>query len=542
MKNSFIIIGLFAITIATGCKKSFLERTPLDSYTNGVLWHSSNDALTALNGCYATWGKSNNGYFAAFSDCATDNAFDQFPWENWLALSAGIATPTNPGYTKWNYNCVQTCNWFLDNVNPTPMDSALKLRYIGEARFLRAYEYFTLSQLYGDVPLVLHNLTTDSANMVKQAPKADVVTFIINELAAIAPNLPLSYSGSDLGRITRGAAIALKARIELFNQKYADCIIDCQTLMTAPFTYDRYPSYVDLFRQPFADNQEVILDVQYKPSDNPFQWTRNLTINSLGGYCSEAPTQSLVDAYETTDGKTIDDPASIYNPAQPYKNRDPRLTATVFYPGTQYSSSLGYGLYYDPLSSNPQTTDHWGNNNCSPSAYAERKMTPVISDFNGNDLNNAGLDVILIRYAEIKLMDAEAKIESNTIDNTVYDDINFVRTRPGVNMPTVDQTKYNDQTSLRTLVRRERRVELALEGLRWYDIQRWQIGTQVMNGQVTGSLQGSVSQADGSVMLTPGSAIKVGAPRVFDASRNYLWPIPQTEIDLNKNLVQNPKY
>jgi SusD family/Starch-binding associating with outer membrane len=542
MKNSFIIIGLCAIIITTGCKKSFLERTPLDSYTNGVLWHSSNDALTALNGCYATWGKSNNGYFAAFSDCATDNAFDQFPWENWLAVSAGIATPTNPGYTKWNFTCVQTCNWFLDNVGPTPMDTTLKLRYIGEARFLRAYEYFTLSQLYGNVPLVLHNLSTDSANMVKQAIKADVVSFIINELTAIAPNLPLSYSGSDLGRITRGAAIALKARIELFNQKYADCITDCQTLMKAPFTYDRYPSYVDLFRQPFADNQEVILDVQFKPSDNPFQWTRNLTINSLGGYCSEAPTQSLVDAYETTDGKTIDDVASIYNPAQPYKNRDPRLTATVFYPGTQYSSSLGYGQYYDPLSSSPQTIDHWGNNNCSPSAYAERKMTPVIADFNGNDLNNAGLDVILIRYAEIKLMDAEAKIESNTIDNTVYDDINFVRTRPSVNMPVVDQAKYNDQTSLRTLVRRERRVELALEGLRWYDIQRWQIGDQVMNGQVTGSLQGSVSQTDGSVTLTPGSAIKVGTPRVFDPAKNYLWPIPQTEIDLNKNLVQNPKY
>jgi len=545
MKKSFLKIGLSVLAIAaltaTSCKKSFLDRNPLDSYTNDVLWHSANDALTALNGCYSTWGKNNNGYFSAFADCATDNAFDQFPWENWLSLSAGIATPTSTGFTKWNFTCIQTCNWFLDNVGKTNMDATLKARFIAEARFLRAYEYFTLSQLYGAVPLVLHNLTPDSANLVKQSPKTDVVTFILGELSAIAPDLPLSYTGSDLGRITRGAAIALKARIELFNQMYPACIADCQTLMASPFTYDRYPSYVDLFRQPFADNQEVILDVQFKANDNPFQWTRNLTINSLGGYCSEVPTQSLVDAYETTDGKTIDDATSVYNPAQPYQNRDPRLTATVFYPGARYSSSLGYGSYYDPISASPQTVDHWGNNNCSPTGYAERKMTPVIGDFPA-DLNNCGLNVILIRYAEIKLMDAEAKIENGQIDASVYADINFVRTRPDVNMPVVDQAKYNDQASLRTLVRRERRVELALEGLRWYDIQRWQIGAQVMNGQVTGSLQGTVSQATGAVTLTPGTTIKAGAPRVFDATKNYLWPIPQTEIDLNKNLVQNPKY
>ncbi|MHA4811325.1 RagB/SusD family nutrient uptake outer membrane protein [Flavitalea flava] len=541
MKNSFLIIGLCIIAASTACKKNFLDRSPLDSYTNDVLWHSSNDALTALNGCYSTWGKSNNGYFAAMSDCATDNAFDQFPWENWLAVSAGIATPTNPGYTKWNFSCIQTCNWFLDNVGKTSMEATLKARIIAEARFLRAFEYFSISQLYGAVPLVLHNLSTDSANLVKQTPKSDVVTFLLGELSAIAPDLPVSYSGGDIGRITQGAAIALKARIELFNQMYPDCITDCQKLMTTPFTYDRYSSYIDLFRQPFANNKEVILDVQFKANDNPFQWTRNLTINSLGGYCSAAPTQSLVDAYETTDGRTIDDPGSLYNPAQPYQNRDPRLAATVFYPGSRYSSSLGYGMYYDPISSSPQTVDHWGNNNCSPTAYAERKLTPVIADFPG-DPNNSGLNVILIRYAEIKLMDAEAKIESNQIDASVYDDIDFVRTRPDVNMPKVDQTKYNDQASLRTLIRRERRVELALEGLRWFDIQRWQIGEQVMTGQVTGSLIGTVSQTDGSVSLTPGTTITAGAPRTFNPAKNYLWPIPQTEIDLNKNLVQNPKY
>ncbi len=539
MKNLFITLIIFISVASSSCKKNFLDRAPLDAYTNGVLWKSANDALTALNGCYAKWGP-NYGYYAALGDNNSDNAFDQFPWENWLALSAGIATPTNTGYSRWNYTGIQADNWFLDNVGATNMDATLKARVIGEARFLRAYEYFMLSQLYGSVPLVLHNLTTDAANKVTQSSKTDVVAFILSELTAIAPNLPVSYSGSDIGRITQGAAIALKARIELFNQMYPECIADCQKLMAPPFKYGIYPSYVDLFRQPYADNQEVILDVQYKMNDNPFGNGRNVTINSLGGYNSIAPTQSLVDSYETTGGKTIDDPASGYNPSQPYQNRDPRLTATVFYPGTRYSSSLPYGFYYDPLSTNPQTLDHWGNNNCSPSAYGERKLTPVITDF--PDIGNAGLDIILIRYAEIKLMDAEAKIESNKIDGTVYDDINSVRRRPDVNMPDVDQSKYNDQTSLRTLIRRERRAELALEGLRWFDIQRWQIGQQVMTGQVTGSLLGSVNQTNGAVTLTPGTSIKVGSPRVFDPAKNYLWPIPQSEMDLNKNLKQNPHY
>lgn len=539
MKKLFISIIIIASLMSTGCKKDFLDRSSLDSYTNAVLWKNSNDALAALNGCYSKWGGSNNGYYGIFADNNSDNTFDQFPWENWLSLSAGLATPTNTGYSKWNYNCIQTCNWFLDNVGATSMDAALKARLIAEARFLRAYEYFTLSQLYGAVPLVQHNLTTDEANKVTQTSKADVVTFILNELKTIAPDLPVSYSGNDIGRVTRGAAIALKARIELFNKMYADCIVDCQSLMTAPYSYSIYPSYVDLFRQPYADNKEVILDVQFKASDNNFGWARNMTINSLGGYNSIAPTQSLVDAYETTSGKTIDDATSGYNPAQPYQNRDPRLAATVFFPGAQYSSRLPYGLYYDPLSGSPKTIDHWGDNNCSPSAYGLRKYTPVIADF--PNMDQVGMDVILIRYAEVKLMDAEAKIESNKIDATVYDDINAVRQRPGVNMPAVDQAKYADQTSLRTLLRRERRVELAVEGLRWFDIQRWQIGEQVMSGQVTGSLQGSVNQANGAVTLTPGTTIKVGAPRVF-AAKNYLLPIPQTEIDLNKNLKQNTGY
>jgi hypothetical protein len=146
--------------------------------------------------------------------------------------------------------------------------------------------------------------------------------------------------------------------------------------------------------------------------------------------------------------------------------------------------------------------------------------------------------MILIRYAEVLLTYAEAKIESGSIDATVYQAINQVRNRAG--MPNVDETVYNNQSTLRTLIRRERRVELAMEGLRFFDIQRWQIGPQVMEGTVYGSRLGSVDPATGALTLAADSIVV--ETRVFNAAKNYLWPIPQSEIDINKTLTQNPGY
>ena len=147
---------------------------------------------------------------------------------------------------------------------------------------------------------------------------------------------------------------------------------------------------------------------------------------------------------------------------------------------------------------------------------------------------------MVIRYAEILLSYAEAKIEAGQIDASVYEAVDKVRTRAG--MPAVDRTIYNNQAALRTLIRRERRVEFALEGLRWYDIQRWKIGPEVIKGQVTGSLKGTVDPNTGALTLNPSARITVGSPRNFDPAKHYLWPIPQKEIDLNKNLKQNPNY
>jgi hypothetical protein len=228
-----------------------------------------------------------------------------------------------------------------------------------------------------------------------------------------------------------------------------------------------------------------------------------------------------------TNGKTIDDPTSGYDVDKPFLNRDPRLLQTAIVPGAQYA-----GIIFNPM--NPNSLDYWPAYNYT--GYDGQKYIHYKSDF--PDLYNAGLNIPLIRYAEVLLTYAEAKIEANQIDNTVYDAINQVRLRAG--LPVVDQIKYATQADLRTLIRRERRVELAMEGLRWYDIQRWQIGEQVMNGPVYGARLSTID-ASGNVTYTSPNHLKV-EDRVFDPAKNYVWPLPQAQLDLDKNLKQNPGY
>src|SRR5258708_7280296 len=455
MKNKFILLYSFAVFFFSSCKKGFLDRKPLDQYSESSLWTSANDAQAALNGCYSGW---ESGTSLFYSDCGSDNAFDPYPWEGYTMYgNMGLLTPTNTGNHKWNFQTIQKCNWFLASIDKTPMDDALKNRMKAEARFLRAYKYFVMSQLYGDVPLITVNISPAQANTLKRTPKDSVVQFVLAELDSAQANLPDSYSGTDVGRVTKGAAWALKARVALFNQQYADGVTSSSKVMGK---YALFNSYADLFRIQNEHNSEIIVDVKYVANDVPETDLGVMVTQSSGGWWSVDPTQALVDAYEMNNGKTITDPSSGYSPDDPYKNRDPRLQATVIVPGSLYE-----GKYFDPL--NPSSIDYYAAYGYT--GYCDRKYMAHLSDY--PNMWNAGLNIPVIRYAEVLLTYAEAKIELNQIDNNVYDAINQVRLRAG--MPIVDQALYNTQGTMRTLIQRERRVELAMEGLRWYDIQRW---------------------------------------------------------------------
>lgn len=525
MKKRLIIFYSLITVVFCSCQ-DFLDRQPLNEYSASSLFTGEKDALAALSGCYEY---IQDGTWVHYIDCGSDNAFDPYPWEGYMELgNMLLLTPTNPGNGKWYFGAVARCNWFLESIDKAPVSDILKNRMKGEARFIRAYQYFEKSQLYGDVPLFTKILTTQEANTIARTPKAEVVQFIIDELAAIALDLPDSYEGSDVGRITSGAALALKARVELFNGKFADAVVSSQKVMDLN-VYSLFPSYQDLFRIQNEYNSEIILDRAYLENTVSL-WSLGIMTPHIGrnGWYSVDPTQSLVDAYEMINGKTIDDPTSGYDPEDPHKDRDPRLKATILVPGDFYEGSI-----FNPLENVDE--DYWASYNYT--GYCIKKYTAFLADF--NDIWNSGLNIPLIRYSELLLTYAEAKIELDQIDNSVYEAIDAVRLRAG--LPAVDQSKYSTKEQMRVLVRRERRVELALEGLRFYDIQRWRIGEEVMSGPVYGSRLGTVDRVTGKVTYTTPDHI-LNETRQFDPDKNYVWPIPQSQIDINSNLEQNPNY
>ncbi|MBI9063899.1 MAG: RagB/SusD family nutrient uptake outer membrane protein [Marinilabiliaceae bacterium] len=521
-------ISLILVTLLylSSCSEDFLDRNPLDKISNETFWNNEKDAIAAANGCYSSWWDI---YYIPYFDCASDNAYNPYPWEGFQVQATGLASPSNTGSSFMGYGNITRCNSFLENIDRPVMDEDLRNRLTAEVRFLRAWEYFIKVTLYGDVPLVKNVLNPSEANLAR-TPKADVVKFVLDELSDISEDLPKSYSGADVGRITKGAVLALKARMEIFVGDYAQCAITCGQIMD--LDYGLFDDYRGLFKIANENNKEVVLDVQYAESIGTNWVLGVLPPNSSGGWSSINPTQALVDAYECTDGKTIDDPTSIYNPDNPYAKRDPRLAATVICPGALYGSN-----YLNSIDVADPNGDYYAPYGRSKTGYYPRKYIDDLNDY--PDVWDTGMNGIVIRYAEILLMYAESKNENNDIDASVYDALDLIRQRS--NMPPVNQVDYASVDKLRELVRRERRVELAMEGLRWFDICRWKIGSEVMNGKVYGARLGTVDPNDGALTLTD-DRIEVET-RIFDESKHYLWPIPQSVMDATPAMMpNNPNY
>ena len=524
MKN--IVYSLLFAAVLSACSADFLERNPLDKPSNETFWRTEKDAVAAATGCYNGWYSMDEVIYA---DCASDNAYNQFPWEGWAYQAAGTATPDKDGtgYSYMNYANMVRYNNFLENIHRPEMNENLRKRLTAEVRFLRAFDYFQKVTHYGDVPLVTTVLDIDNSNLPR-TERTKVVQFIMDELSEIAPQLPVSYTGNDVGRVTRGAALTLKARMELFDHNYEDCLATCEEVMG--LGYKLFSDYSGLFKIANENNSEVILDVQYVENLYSTGILGVLPPASVGGWCSINPTQSLVDDYECTDGKTIAE-SGVYNPKEPYLNRDPRLGATVLAPGNLYN-----GKYYNPIDVKDPDGDYYAPYGRSKTGYLVRKYVDDLADY--ANMWDTGMNAIAMRYAEVLLMYAECKIELSSIDESVYAALNDIRTR--AEMPEVDRTVYNGQEKLRELLRRERRVELAMEGLRWFDICRWKIGDKVLSGDVSGCLLGTVDPETGALKLTDERIFT--ETRKFDPAKHYLWVIPQSVIDATPAIIQNPGY
>jgi hypothetical protein len=395
---------------------------------------------------------------------------------------------------------------------------------------------------------VTKTLTLNEAQMPRN-PKQEVVDFILTELTEAAAELEPSYSDDIYhGRATKGAALAIKARTALYNKRWDVAADASKEVMN--LGYSLHPDFAELFTYDGQTSEEILFSLQYLKGVITHATANYLTSRLAGGVSNEVPSQTVVDSYLSEDGLPIHE-SPLYDPENPFENRDPRLHSSVVLPGSilfgyefqTHDDSLRIWNYNvnPPVQVNNTDANHAY---ATYTGYLWRKYTDIrdMADDTNSDIN-----LILIRYAEVLLIHAEAKIEAGVIDESVYNALNEVRERAG--MPTIESGKTQEE--LRSIVRRERKYELANEGLRLFDIRRWEIADEVMPGPFLGRIpnellnEAPVINSYGTPNysnVTNGSELRHVELRNFNPSRDYLWPIPSIEIQTNQELEQNPGY
>ena len=537
-----IILSLFiSLVLASACQK--LNQAPSYEYSSLTYWTTPSQAQSVLNTAYSQMLPDD--YFF-YNEGLSDNAYNgRGDADNVFSISSGSFNPSLGRFDQeWSshYQGIKSCNVLLDNIDLIPdYPSDQKTLVEAQARFLRAFQYFQLMTWFGDVPLFVHDISLAESQSIPRTPRAQVLSFILGELNYCQANLPVNTAvpAASLGMITSGAAMAMKARVELYENNWQAVAGICDTLINSPTygTYSLVSSYSNIFSPANEHNSEVIFDEEFVPLSRTYADLFDMIPISAGARDNAlAPTQELVNDYLMMNGDTISDPASGYDINNPYANRDPRMTATLVYNDYVWTNPNGstQTIYIKP-GTDPSTArlnEYVPNGGfSSPTGYYYRKYYDPTAAAG----EASGLDLILIRYADVLLMYAEAENELGQMSTTIWNQtIGALRTRAG--FTDANATTFNpawSQDALRSIIRRERRCELALEGLRIFDLRRWKTAEVVLNGYPHGAQYGDPTIDNGFVRLPP---------RAFNATRNYLWPIPTYELEQNSHLTQNPNY
>lgn len=528
----------------SACNKE-LNKSPLASFSNEVFWTSEQNAMLALTGVYrgniqmqksaefsATDWWSYHGLL--YLEFATDNAYDR-RGDNAVTnrLSNGTMTADLGilgDFWKASYLRIGRANFFLENLHKTPIAEAKLKRMDAEARFVRACTYFYMSQYWKDVPLVTRTLTLEEANTVSKAPKAEVVKFVEDELKAAAAVLPTAGSlpAAERGRATQQAALAFLGRLQLGEKKFTDAAATYKAIIDLNDNAID-PSYESLFNGTNEASKEIIFATQYLQDLAPNAMQQHNYPAMAGGWHLYCPLGSLVESYEFTDGTLFSFADPRYNPEDISRNRDPRLKYTVLFNNVEFRN-MRYITHPDSTKSPDQvTTTKQGTR----TGFGLHKFN--YDAFAGGDLQNSGIDLPIIRYAEVLLSYLEAKLEAGeAIDQALLDaTINKVRSRASVAMPAVTAT---DAAALRTILRRERRNELALEGLRYWDLLRWGVAAQILNGDFYGAAYpNAVNLRKKGSIVDPARRWYVTS-KAFRAGTDEKWPVPQREVNINPKL------
>jgi hypothetical protein len=537
MKSRYLILGTLALTLPfAGCQSAndLLNVVSPTTVSDANFWTQEADAQLFLTGTYSTLP----GWFDVIGmDGLTDNGGVNRQFDNRYVFSDGSFDPQS-GYARglWvqYYNGVSRANQLLANIDRIPtgkIDPTRKARYIAEAKFLRAVDYLQLVSLFGDVPMPLTVLTDAEARATPKTAASKIYDQILTDLDQAAAGLPAAYTGSDIGRATKWAALSFKARAALYAGRF-QIAADAAKQVIDGGAFTLHPDYAQLFTYAGENNKEAIFVRGYAKTAQATGQNSNVfgefgpPTNSAAGRV--VPIRSLVDAYLMTDGKPITS-SPLYNSAPypnatgtQYSNRDPRLAATILYPGASWDGGT-FDSRPIGLSTKPEAIS-LGNENVSVTGFNIRKYIDLADKA---DRGNGGIDLMLMRYADVLLMYAEAKVAlGQASDPAAVAAFNAVRARVG--MPTVALLTED-------VVRLERRVELAFEGLRLFDIRRWKIAAAVMPVPAVTGIDYINAAGTKITAAQPASA------RAFPA-RDYLWPIPQSELDLNPTLVQNPGF
>ena len=474
---------------------------------------------------------------------------------------------------RWSktYKAVARATTLIENLDQITdeIPEATLTQYKADVRFVRASQYARLIAHWGDVVYYTTTLGLDESFTLGRTGKETILQTIYDDYDFAAGNLPLEYGNSENLRATRGAALAMKARIALYMEDYGIASSAAKACMDLG-QYELHKDFSNLFLSSTKNPEETIFAIPRSVElDVSFDDCKNYISRNAGGWGAKDPSWELLSAFYCTDGLPIDE-SPLYNPHEPFKNRDPRCAATIVEFQTRH---LGY--MYQP---HPDSITCYSFNSGSYVKNNDNRVNAQYASFNGllwkkgidgdwADDYKADPDKIIIRYADVLLIYAEAKIELGEIDESVLDAINQVRARAyGVEVAEIDSypaVTTTNQTEMRQILRIERRMEFALEGRRYMDIIRWKLAEKVLNVPNYGMLDPAELETkvvnaglwffpetpeideDGLADFEPmynAGLIKLLGLRTFDESKQYLWPIPSKEILINENLEQNSGY
>lgn len=572
MKKALFSI-LAAAALLTACVDLDLSPRSQGSSEN---WYSTAQELEfSLNALYQPTMWYTEAWRLWPTDRWTDDWNQRTQTYDWLGGT--ISTTWSEGANTWSnyYKGIARANTIIQSIDKAKenLSDAQIEQYVGEAKFFRASFYTYLITLFGDVPYYDSTMTLEEAYTMGRIDRNYILEKIYADFDAAAAALPTSYSGAQ--RITKGTALAMKARAALFMSDWNTCAKACKDCMDLG-VYSLHPDYRELFLSQTKTSPELIFAL---PASNELgkhsydeAATRSFYPRNNGGTSVAQPTWHLFFAYTCTDGKNVED-SPLYDPADPFKNRDPRLSELCVPFDSEFMDYV-----YNPRPSATTTlcisTGQQVKNNdtkvvskdCSYNGLVLKKF--VDEEWIDDRLTDTPMRII--RYADVLLMYAESKMEMNQIDASVFEALNSIRAR-AYKCKVSETSKYpaiteSNQTALRRIIRNERRCELAWENRRWFDIIRWRIAEEVLGNNapiygLPGNSQVAENEKSGYWIfpkdfrphMRASSSIDMSDmqkyPKYFTENqhcsfvpRQYLFPIPENERVVCPRLTQNPGY